>query len=259
MRPAAGVACGLALSALAALLLRDLDAPTLISYQGDYTTLTAVVVLVLFLFTLTRLRVLVAAGTLLLALLWLTVAFSPLVPALARGLVRRDPVQPADAVFVLASRLQEDGDLTSPAMSRLLRGLELVGQGLAPRLILSELAPERPPYAPAARALIEHLGLKVDLLTVGPVRNTREEAVAVARLAREKSFGALILVTSPLHSRRAAAVFEKEGLRVLSSPGQETRFDLELMQRPDERLLAFGDVLHERVGLSVYRWRGWIK
>lgn len=258
MKSAAGAPLGLALSALAAVLLRDLDAPTLVSYRGSYTTLTVAVAAALFLLTRTRLRRLVAVGTLALVLLWLSVAFSPLVPALTQGLVRRDPLRPAAAVFVLSSRQQEDGELTSSSMSRLLRGLELVGQGFAPCLILSELPPGNPRYAPAARALIDHLGLKLELLTVGPVRNTREEAVAVARLARERSFGELILVTSPLHSRRAAAVFEREGVRVVSAPAQETRFDLELLRRSDERLSAFGDVLHERVGLLVYRWRGWI-
>lgn len=258
MKPVPGAALGVSISSLAAVLLRDLDVPAVVSYRGDATLLTTVVALFLFLLTLTRLRALVALGTAALGLAWLAVAFSPLVPALSRDLVRRDPIQPADAVFVLSSRQQEDGELTSPAMSRLLRGLELVGQGLAPRLVLSEQTDGRPPYAPVARQLIEHLGLEVELLTVGPVRNTHDEAVLVARLARERSFAGLILVTSPLHSRRAAAAFEHAGVRVLSAPGQETRFDIELLQRPDERLAAFGDVMHERVGLFVYRRRGWI-
>jgi hypothetical protein len=46
MKPAGGAPFGLALAALAAILLRDLDAPTLVSYGGDYTTLTVAAALV---------------------------------------------------------------------------------------------------------------------------------------------------------------------------------------------------------------------
>jgi hypothetical protein len=38
----------------------------------------------------------------------------------------------------------------------------------------------------------------------------------------------------------------------------ETRFDLETLDRADDRLIAFGSLIHERVGLWVYRRRGWI-
>jgi uncharacterized SAM-binding protein YcdF (DUF218 family) len=104
-----------------------------------------------------------------------------------------------------------------------------------------------------------HLGLEHELLTVGPVRSTREEALLVAKLFRERGMRRVLLVTSPTHSRRAAAAFERERLEVVSSPATETRFDLERLSEPDERLFAFGTLLHERVGLQVYRWRGWIQ
>ncbi len=51
------------------------------------------------------------------------------------------PSARADAVFVFGSRLQTDGEPTQDAMSRLLKGLELVAEGRAPRLVVSELYP----------------------------------------------------------------------------------------------------------------------
>ena len=45
-------------------------------------------------------------------------------------------------------------------MTRLVHGLELLGAGHAPRLILSELYPPNPPYAPTARMLIAHFQLR---------------------------------------------------------------------------------------------------
>jgi uncharacterized SAM-binding protein YcdF (DUF218 family) len=161
-------------------------------------------------------------------------------------------------VFVLASRIQDDGEMTSAAMARLLHGLELIGEGHARVLILSEMHSPVPSYAAPARTLMGRLGLRAELLAVGPVWNTREEAVEVGRLCRTRGWKRLLVVTSPPHSRRAAAAFEREGLEVLSSPAVETRYDLETLLAPSDRLLAFGGIVHERVGLWVYARRGWI-
>jgi hypothetical protein len=47
-------------------------------------------------------------------------------------------------------------------------------------------------------------------------------------------------------------------LEVISSPSTETQYDFEMLTRPDDRLRALAPVLHERLGLYVYRRRGWI-
>ena len=94
---------------------------------------------------------------------------------------------------------------------------------------------------------------------MGPVTSTRDEAVLLGRLFRERGLHTLIVVTSPVHSRRACLTIEHEGIDVVSSPSIETRYDLETLDRPGERLMAFGAVAHERLGLAVYRWRGWIR
>jgi uncharacterized SAM-binding protein YcdF (DUF218 family) len=194
----------------------------------------------------------------LLALLWLVVAFTPLTSWLAEGLVRRDPVENADAVFVFSSRIQEDGDPTTNAMSRLLKGVELVATGRAPRLLVSEVPPPAGRYAPLARAWLDTFARGGELISVGRIVNTRDEAVAVARLCRERGWTRVLAVTSPTHTRRAAAVLEKEGLVVVSVPSVETRFDLERLRWPGDRREAFGSIAHERLGLVVYMRRGWV-
>jgi uncharacterized SAM-binding protein YcdF (DUF218 family) len=211
------------------------------------------------LFTLlwsTRARPALVGSVALLGVLWLAVAFTPLTPWLAQGLVRRDPLRPADAVVVLASSLQKDGELTPTSMSRLLHALELVSQGQAPRLVLTEIRPPMRSYAEPARALLQALRIDTELLVVGPVYNTREEAALVKKLFAERGFKSLILVTSPTHTRRAAATFEKQGLTVLCSPSVETWFDLETFDTADDRLFGFSSILHERLGLLLYRLRG---
>jgi len=207
---------------------------------------------------LTPLRRLVVAGPLVLAALVLAVGFTPLTSRLAEGLVRRDPVENADAVFVFASRIQEDGDPTTDAMSRLLKGIELMAEGRAPWLVVSELPPPAGSYAPLARAWLAAFARRGEVLHVGPIANTHDEAVALAQLARERGIKRVLAVTSPTHTRRAAAALEKQGLVAIAVPAVETNFDLERLRFPAERRRAFPAIAHERIGLLVYRRRGWI-
>lgn len=253
---------GAALGALAGLIVKDLDLTTVVSYWGPRTPLVLVAAILGGAMWLTSLRRLLVPVVTLLSLLWLCVAFTPLTHWMATGLPREDPLQKADAVFVLASGLQSDGEFSVSSMPRLVRGLELVGEGWAPRLILSELPRPRARYGEAATKLITSLGLDVELLTVGPTRNTHDEAVAVAALARERSFEHILVVTSPSHTRRAAAALEAEGVRVTSVASQQIDFDIENLDEPfdaDNHLRAFNRLLHEHVGLFYYRQRGWIK
>jgi len=249
---------GLTAGALAGLVVADLNLPSLVSYFGDRTYLVPPIAAVGGLLWLTPLRRLAGAAVALLALLWLAVSFTPITGWLAEGLVRRDPIEAADAVFVFGSRVQEDGDPTTDAMSRLLKGVELVAEGRAPRLLVSEVAPPAGPYAPLARAWLGAFARRGEVVSVGRIVNTRGEAVAVGRLCRERGWKRVLAVTSPTHTRRAAAALEKEGLFVMAVPSIETRFDLERLSLPGERRQAFAAIAHERLGLVVYRRRGWI-
>lgn len=249
---------GLTAGSLAGLVVVDLRLPSLVSWNGDASYLVPAAAVLGALVWLTPLRRVTGVSVALLGLLWLLVAFTPLTSWLARGLVRRDRVEAADAVFVFASRIQEDGDPTTDAMSRLLKGIELVADGRAGRLVVSEVPPPAGPYAPLARAWVAAFVPRGEVLSVGRIRNTHDEAVAVARLFREHGWTRVLAVTSPTHTRRAAAALEKEGLVVLAVPALETRFDLEELDWPGDRRVAFAAIAHERIGLLVYRRRGWI-
>ncbi len=249
---------GLASGALVGLVILDLDLPSIASFWGDRTPLVPAAAVLGALLWLTPLRRLVAASAVGVALLWLAVAYTPLVPWMADGLVRRDPPQLADAVFVFGSRLQADGEPTTDAMSRLLKGVELVAEGRAQYLVVSELPAPSRRYAPLAREWTKRFAAGREVLSVGPVRNTHDEAVLVAQLFRAKGWRRVLAVSSPVHSSRAAASLEHEGLQVVSVPAVETRYDVEVFERPGERRAGFGAIAHERVGMLVYRRRGWI-
>lgn len=254
----AALALGSSVGALIGVLALELDLAQLVSFWGQRAPLVVAGTALGAVAWATRLRALFAAAAGLLLVVWLSVAFTPLCAALARDLVRRDPPGAADAVFVFSANVQADGDLSPSAVSRVLHGLTLVAAGDAPVLVISELPPPTSAQAPEVRRLLSTLAPRAELLTIGPVRTTRDEARLLGELARGKGWARLLAVTSPTHSRRACGALEHEGLRVTCSPCRESRFDIEALDRPDDRLAAFGSILHERVGLIAYRQRGWI-
>jgi uncharacterized SAM-binding protein YcdF (DUF218 family) len=206
----------------------------------------------------TRARPALGVAAVVVALTLMVVGYSPLVGALMPGLIRRDPPRPAPAVVVLSSMLQRDGTLSSSSQERLVHGYELLGEGHARRLVVTRLAWRPYSYVPAVSAQMRRLHLDCPIDEVGPVRNTHDEAVAVTRLARERGWDRVLLVTHPWHMRRAAALFEKAGLAVICSPCAEGRYELQRLDSFPGRLAAFRDWAHEAVGLWIYRRRGWI-
>lgn len=241
----------------AAFVAKDLRLYGALSYHGSKVAIVLGVVALGAVLGSIKLRSVAWGALVALAVLWLAVALTPLDRALADGMPRSDPLARADAVYVLASDVHPNGELSVDAQTRLLHGVELVRQGLAPRLVVSELPPPDDHYADAARTLLGHLGIAADLDAIGPVQTTHDEAVRVAELARARGWRRVILVTSPLHSRRAAATFERQGLEIASAPASEPEYDLSL-EDADDRIRAFPDILHERLGWWVYARRGWL-
>jgi uncharacterized SAM-binding protein YcdF (DUF218 family) len=198
----------------------------------------------------------VAAGVLAVALL--VIGYTPLAGQLIRGLERKDEMATAPAVVVLGSYVHSDQSLSSTAQERAVRGFAVLRQEYAPRLVLTRPALAEQSWEPAVRRQMGELGLDYPVDVVGPAGNTHEEALAVAELVRRRGWGQVILVTHPWHMRRAAAAFEKAGVRVVCAPCAEGRHDLNALPGPGDRLGAFRYWLRETVGYHVYRMRGWI-
>jgi uncharacterized SAM-binding protein YcdF (DUF218 family) len=92
----------------------------------------------------------------------------------------------------------------------------------------------------------------------GFVTSTHDEAVAVARLARQRGWERVILVTDATHMRRAAANFEKAGLHVLCSPCAPRDYQLPAPATPGQRRRAFRDWLYETYQYQTNRLQGWV-
>ena len=247
---------GAAVGAAAGFALKDLDLPEVISYGGDREPLVVLVAIVGAVIWQTSLRRWFGAATLVLAGLWCFVAFTPVCTWLGEDLPRQDNLEkPADAIIVLSSARRSD---QSGGFNRLLRGIELLSENRAPRLVIAEADPPMRSYTADARDLMGRLRLTQELHVLEPITNTRSEAVKVGELFREKGWKIGIVVTSAAHSRRASGALEHEGVDVISSPSADYRFDLRALHTWRDRLAAFGSVMHEWIGIWMYHRRGWI-
>ncbi len=176
-----------------------------------------------------------------------------------------------DAIVVLA------GDVSIPVAPRVevqvrgnrtIHAMRLYQAGKASQVIISggNVFPQRGLESEAAYsgALLEELGIPKSVITVeGTSRNTRENAVAVARLLREKKLRSALLVTDALHMPRAVAVFQAVGVEVIPSPSSISA-SMEQPQILDwvpsmNGLGTLKSVLHEKIGILAYRARGWIE
>jgi len=197
---------------------------------------------------------LVAVG---LAVLVLVAAYSDVFVAPGNALVRRDPLGKADAVVVLSGGVTYDGKLDGMSLQRTLDAMGLVRAGWAPVLIRTCTMEGTPPPDEDVRYFADLYG-GVAVEVVGPIGNTQAEATKTAELAAERGWSSIILVTSPIHSVRAAATFEKLGLRVISAPCWERDYSLRRPRHPCDRLDLFRRYVYEVIGWQIYRMRGWV-
>lgn len=210
----------------------------------------------------TRLRLLVwiAAGGL--TVTTLVVAYTPIIMAPAHRLVRADRLGAADAVVVLSSGLTDDALIPPDGADRLLTGLRLVEEHAAPRLILTrlhrKLGDREVTSDQDQRRLIAVSRDSVPVFTVDSINTTHDEALRVAALSKREGWTAVIVVTSPLHTSRACATFEKVGLRVSCVPSESRDFAARALRGPRDRLTAFRHWLYETAARGKYRWKGWI-
>ena len=194
-------------------------------------------------------------GVCALAVLIAACLVTPVLRGPLASLTLSEPPVRADAIVVLGGGVQcGTRTLDVSSQARLLRGLELWRAGYAPVLTLSEqsglIGPRDCPKIDALereviRALYPSGG--PTLVTLKNVTTTRDEAARVRDLARARGWTRVLLVTSPSHSRRAAALFRSQGVTVISVPTQEWRFD-QALTLPSDRLVALRVLMYE--GLS---------
>ena len=94
-------------------------------------------------------------------------------------------------------------------------------------------------------------------------RDTHDEALHTAALARTNGWKTILLVTSGFHMKRAEATFRSVGLTVVpvacDFQRTGTPYTAPFNPFPIRHGMSYLDYyLHEIIGWWVYRWRGWI-
>jgi uncharacterized SAM-binding protein YcdF (DUF218 family) len=114
----------------------------------------------------------------------------------------------------------------------------------------------------AMRNAILQLGVPADHVVIeAESKNTREEAIVIARMLADRPRQPIVLVTSPMHMTRSLAVFRAAGLDpVPSVAAYKSDHSLERLRwvPSDGGLLLFDSVLYESAAEWYYRVRGWV-
>jgi uncharacterized SAM-binding protein YcdF (DUF218 family) len=263
-RIASDLAAGAVLGGLTFLAARALGFWLILGWEGYEALWVFLIVGAVLYATLLRPLVWAAAGTLL-----LLVAVGALTPAIRRPanfFVRADAPGPVDAVAVLASELNYDALVSPDALDRLLSGIALARatageQGSGVPLVLTIVTRGRDPVLTSAtdqRRIVDLTAGGVDVHWTAPVQSTRDEARAVAAIARAEGWTRIAVVTSPIHTRRACRTFERVGVSVRCVPAEARDFAARAMRTSSDRLRATQLTLYEFAGTVYYKLRGWI-
>jgi uncharacterized SAM-binding protein YcdF (DUF218 family) len=188
---------------------------------------------------------------------FLASAYTPLPNLLYRRLATPSGIEPAGAIVVLGASVSEDGILGSESLRRAVRGIILQRQGLAPLLVFSGAAPDRGPTEAEVRAaLARDLGVSQEVIVTESVaRTTREEAIRIGGLLRERQVRRILLVTNTQHLARARRLFERLGLEVFPAAADDIS---DLDRSPWGRLKLMHMALQELVARIYYRIAGYL-
>lgn len=212
--------------------------------------------------------------------LWL-VGATPLPGSLLASLerswvgVKRANLPTADAIVLLggfsAPSREEVGQLHfNHSADRAVTALELIRLEKSTLLVVggSALTVDGEPFAEAdllKGILTSWKSGEPEVISLGGCKHTRHEAEKVAKLAQERGWKRVLLVTSASHMKRAVGVFlTTTGLEIIPVPSAFlTSVSIVTADSTDIVPRAAGFVklenwLHEQIGWRVYRWRGWI-
>jgi uncharacterized SAM-binding protein YcdF (DUF218 family) len=191
------------------------------------------------------------------------VAFTPIVKSPALHFVRHDAGgAPVDAIVVLSGSMNEDGRLTGQVLDRVLSALAEARRRQVSTIAMSVLEyghrRRRLSSESDQRALMALLAPELTVKFVRDVASTRDEAVTFAALANTNGWRRVVVVTSPMHTRRACRTIEVAGLSVECVPAQSRAYSLAHLDGANQRLDVFRDLVYETAATALYSIRGWI-
>jgi uncharacterized SAM-binding protein YcdF (DUF218 family) len=187
----------------------------------------------------------------------------------------------ADAIVILggATRSQAyprpDVDLADSG-DRVWYGATLYRAGKAPKIIVSggriAWKGSGTPEAEDLTKLLVAMGVPpLDIIPESNSFNTRDNAVNVQKILKERDFKRILLVTSAMHMPRSMAIFKKIGIDAIAAPTDYRISQLELDEpnsQTEASILSFlpsedclsltTQAIREYIGIFVYKLRGWL-
>ncbi len=160
------------------------------------------------------------------------------------------PRETYDAVVVLGAHVGADGQ-PSPALARRMRrGIALIREGAAPRLLLTGGAQDPGGAGPTEAAVMARLARQAGLpesalLLETEARSTWENALFSRRLMAAQGLVSALVVTDRLHLCRALLCFRRCGLRVAGQAAEAGWFE-------DSPGRVLGQALYEALALLRY-------
>lgn len=206
----------------------------------------------------------IAVASTIMAAMVAILAFLPTTKGAVQSLIRRDSIPSGrlDAVIVLSGSVSADSLLNPEALDRLISGLAVFRDNGARLLVTTRSAVSGSDPRLESDADRRHV---IDLVAdtarwhaIGPVRTTRDEAVKSAVLLLPLGQRHVAVVTSPLHTRRACAAFERVGFQVTCVPADERTYSVYTFNGSNARLHGTADWLYEELAILEYRLRGWL-
>jgi uncharacterized SAM-binding protein YcdF (DUF218 family) len=200
-----------------------------------------------------------------------------LVHGVSGGVTRvatREEARQADAVVVLAggastARVSQEvgGTLTMGSVLRGLEGARVFKLTGARTLIVSGGTP-RPdrqvrPESELLRELVVKAGVPAScVVEESESKTTRDQARLIGPILRDRHSRRFVLVTSPVHMRRALAVFRAAGLDPVASmsPYRSEQLPEPWLLQPNDESFALSDAAVYEYAALVYYWlHGWMK
>jgi uncharacterized SAM-binding protein YcdF (DUF218 family) len=203
----------------------------------------------------------VAADVVLIAAYFI-ISSTPLMSHVAPRWVRSDSLpKSADAIIVLSANVNSGGMLNVHGVQRLLTGIELYQRGLAARVFTTVVEEDFDDVIQTStgdqRRLLQMGAAAGAWTSLSGTHSTRDEAMKSAEQLPGGGHS-VVVVTSPMHTHRACATFERVGFKVACVPSREQEHVTWRPLTPEDRLAAFREYAYERLGMVKYRAKGWL-
>jgi uncharacterized SAM-binding protein YcdF (DUF218 family) len=189
---------------------------------------------------------------------YLLVCGTPVVWWLAEPLKMTASPRSADAIVVFGGGVGESGQAGQGYEERIERAIRLYQAGYAPRLVISSGYSRVFREADVMLALATSLGVPWEAISLDETAvNTYENVLFVAATLRETGGSSILLVSSPYHMRRVAAVIRRQApwLDMIPAPVERTAFYAHRWGATPRQIWG---ILHEYVAILVYWLRGWV-